>query len=233
MERQEPGERGRADQLVEGVVAADVLADGHERARRVEQPGRVQAAGLFEHRLAGAETLRECGDDGCRHPGPGRQRSASDRHVVQRGLATNSAGGGRHECAGGHHGGVEVARDPDHDLVLGRRHVRGIADLYGQAGEVPRDEEAFAHEEADGQLRVAARRPHRHRDVDRRLARPGNADGHGLLAREAVWSALRHAVAHGEHRARGSGAIVGREAGRAGAPSWPQSSGGRRQDRAT
>ena len=48
----------RADELVERVVAADVLADGDELARGREQAGRVEAAGLVEGALGGAKQVR-------------------------------------------------------------------------------------------------------------------------------------------------------------------------------
>ena len=44
VERQLPGEQAAADELVERVVAADVLAQREERARRVEQARRVEPA---------------------------------------------------------------------------------------------------------------------------------------------------------------------------------------------
>ena len=55
MERHRAGKDLRADQLVERVVATDVLAHRDELARRREQPGRVEPAGLVEGALRGTE----------------------------------------------------------------------------------------------------------------------------------------------------------------------------------
>ena len=47
-----------ADDLVHGVVAADVLGTLEQRAVEVEEPGRVQAARLVEDGLGGAQAVR-------------------------------------------------------------------------------------------------------------------------------------------------------------------------------
>ena len=49
VERQRSGQHCAADQLVERVVAADVLAEHDQGAGRVEQSGRVEPAGRLEH----------------------------------------------------------------------------------------------------------------------------------------------------------------------------------------
>ena len=54
---------GPADDLVDGVVATDVLAHDQHAALRVEQCGAVQAAGAGEHLLLGAQLLRHRGQD--------------------------------------------------------------------------------------------------------------------------------------------------------------------------
>src|SRR5439155_6754755 len=46
-----PGEQGRADELVDGVVPADVLPHGDERAVTPEPTGGMDGAGPLEHRL--------------------------------------------------------------------------------------------------------------------------------------------------------------------------------------
>ena len=66
-QREEPVERGAADDLVHRVVAADVLAHDQELAVGVEEAGRVQAAGP--------------GEGGLAQTGPGRAAS-SDRATV-------------------------------------------------------------------------------------------------------------------------------------------------------
>ena len=58
VERHRAGEDLRADQLVDGVVATDVLAQREQLALGREQPGRVQPTGLIERALSGAQQVR-------------------------------------------------------------------------------------------------------------------------------------------------------------------------------
>jgi hypothetical protein len=58
VERQLPGEHLRPDELVQGVVASDVLADREELAARGEQGSGMQPAGLIEGALGSAQELR-------------------------------------------------------------------------------------------------------------------------------------------------------------------------------
>ncbi len=58
MQRELAREQPPADELVERVVAADVLAQDDEPAAGVEQAGRVEAARLLEHLLRLPEPLR-------------------------------------------------------------------------------------------------------------------------------------------------------------------------------
>ena len=54
-----PARNGRADELVQGVVPADVLAEVEQPAVGVEQRRGVQAAGAVEGPLRGAQRLGE------------------------------------------------------------------------------------------------------------------------------------------------------------------------------
>ncbi len=66
-----------ADDLVDGVVAADVFADDEQLARRgVEQRRRVQPARLVEHGLPGAQRVGQR-DEQSRHPRRRRRSTTS------------------------------------------------------------------------------------------------------------------------------------------------------------
>ena len=90
---------------------------------------------------------------------------------------------------------VERPGEPDDDAVVGRPMRGRIAELDA-ADLVPVDQ-AFGPQEADGQLVLVARRPHRHGDRDRLLARSGSADLERLLADDPVGADLERAAAHG------------------------------------
>ena len=57
-QRQRVAHQHPPDDLVDGVVSADIFGDVDERAVAGEQAGRVQAAGFVEHRLPRAQPLR-------------------------------------------------------------------------------------------------------------------------------------------------------------------------------
>ena len=56
-QRNPPGEELRADQFIDGVVPADILAEREHLAGRVEERGRVQPAGLIEDGLGPPQPL--------------------------------------------------------------------------------------------------------------------------------------------------------------------------------
>ena len=66
-ERQQPVEERAADDLVERVVAADVLATQSSSPVGGEEPGGVQPAGRLECRLRVAEPVGELDDQRGRH----------------------------------------------------------------------------------------------------------------------------------------------------------------------
>src|SRR6266571_3259346 len=62
-QRQPRIQEGPADDLVDRIVAADVLAEVDELATRREQAGGVETSGPLEHSLARAEAIDEAGED--------------------------------------------------------------------------------------------------------------------------------------------------------------------------
>src|SRR5207244_7317997 len=96
-QRQLAVEEGPAGDLVDRVVAADVLAQGHELATGREETGRVQTAGRVEYALPAAQLLRE----GRQHRGLDaravRQRRVIVRERLHRRRAADTAGGAREE----------------------------------------------------------------------------------------------------------------------------------------
>ena len=119
-ERQPPLPQRPADHLVHRVVAPDVLARGERLSRRVEEAGRMQAAGAQERGLA--QTVgqgRRAAND--RRPDRPAADGAMHRDLLQRALAADAARGGRIEAP---RAGVAQQR------ALHLDHVRG--EVVGQ-----------------------------------------------------------------------------------------------------
>src|SRR5439155_4671523 len=76
-QRQATVEKRAADDLVDRVVTADVLAKKLELATAVEQPGRVQAPGRFEDALLLTESVRKARQ----HRGVDRRTDGEERAV--------------------------------------------------------------------------------------------------------------------------------------------------------
>ena len=89
----------RADELVERVVPADVLAQGEQLAARREEARGVEAAGLVERPLGGAEEVRQGQDHVASHDRPVGDRLGPDGNLVERRLAANPARRRRDEMA--------------------------------------------------------------------------------------------------------------------------------------
>ncbi len=85
VQRQRPGKRSLADELVEGVVAPDILAQRHELAVRRKQAGRVEAASGLERLLRRAQCLGQRAGSSPRHVGP--SGSGSQRRTTSSMLA--------------------------------------------------------------------------------------------------------------------------------------------------
>ena len=118
-ERQHALDEGPADDLVHGVVPADVLPDAPELAVRGEEAGRMEAAGQVEGRLRGPQPPGERGHDveGDREIAVDARRIDGDG--LERALAADAA----------RRRGVERALHP--------REVRaGRVDLHDVRGEV-------------------------------------------------------------------------------------------------
>ena len=113
-ERQQPVEERAADDLVERVVAADVLAHAEQLAVGGEEPGRVQPAGRLECRLCLAEPVGELSDQRRLDPKVALDPRRLDRHGVERALAADAARGR----------GVEAALQPARRRHRGRRRRR-------------------------------------------------------------------------------------------------------------
>jgi hypothetical protein len=190
------GEQPVPDELVEGIVAADVLAQHHEGSRRVEQARCMEPAGRPEDGLALAQPAGQ-GEQQLRvHHGAVRDRRAAHPELVERRLAADPAGGRGHEVARRDGGRVQRAGQPDHDLVVGVGAGRGIPELHAR-DVVTRADQSLRQQESDGELRLVTRGAHRDGHVDRVLARPRRANRHGFLAGQAIVADLGGARAPG------------------------------------
>ena len=188
VERQPPRQHLAADELVERVVAADILAQLEELAIGGEQPGRVEPPGRLEHRLGRAQTVRQRQDHLARHHRPRRQRVTADRDLVERCLAADPARRRRDEVPLRDERRVERARQAHQHLVIGLGGARRVPerDIH-HLGAV---DQPFRAQEPDRQLRLVAGRAHRDRDLDGLLPRAGRADRHRLLAHQPVRASL-------------------------------------------
>ena len=81
MERQRTREDLRPDELVEGVVPADVLADRDQLAARREERRRVQPAGLVERLLGGPQQVGQ-GERSRTVARPDRPAATSQRNAT-------------------------------------------------------------------------------------------------------------------------------------------------------
>ena len=122
MERHRLGENLRPDDLVQCVVPADVLAEDEQLARRAEERGGVQPAGLLERALGGAEEIRQGKDDRAGDDRTVRDRVGADRDLVEGGLAADPARRRRDEVPLGDPRGIEGPREVDRHLVVGLVH---------------------------------------------------------------------------------------------------------------
>ncbi len=172
MQRHGAGGQARADDLVERVVAPDVLAQDDQLAGRVEQRGRVQAARALEAGLH--EPVGQRGEQVARDLGAGRGRRGVDGDLLERALAAHPARRRRVE-------------GPRARLAHERAgHLDGVArEVGGRLGPARTVDQALPEEEAQGELLVVPWRPHR--DGQRP---PVDADLERLLARDGVGDAV-------------------------------------------
>ena len=178
------GEQPGAGDLVDGVVAADVLADDEHLAVSRGETGRVHTAGAVEQRLALPEQVGEPSDD----IGP-RQRSgppgAGHRERRVEGVAAAHAARRRAGADGlvlvRHGGGRRVEGDGDDvELLLGPQ--RGV----GAVGHPVRPAEPLVVDPPGGELEVVTGRAHGRPHPVRGGAGPLEADLEGLLDRHPV-----------------------------------------------
>ena len=168
-ERQQPVEKGAADHLVQRVVAADVLADAQQLALGGEEPGRVQPARCLEGRLCLAEPVGKLDDQRRLDPQVALHPRRLDRDGLERALAADTARGR----------GVEAALQPA-EVCIGRVDVDRVdGEIVGHAG--GERVQSLREAEAERELLVVPRRPHRHRH-----GRAADSDLERLLDRDDV-----------------------------------------------
>ena len=198
VERQLAGQQPAPDELVQGVVPADVLAQRDERPVGGEQPRRVEAAGGTEDGLTVAEARRQREQRRRGHDRAVRDGRAADLHLVQRGLAADAAGRRGHEVAARDACRVQGPGQADHDVVVGAGVGPRIRDVDGD--DVPAAvDQALRQQEPGRELRLVTRGAHGDRDVDGVLPGAAGADRHGLLAGQPVVAGLGHAGAPRRH----------------------------------
>ncbi len=172
MQRHAPIEQRRPDHLVDRIVPADVLAHVEQRTGRVEQARRVEAPGLFEHRLRGPDLLRHAQDRRggkreltAREPGTALHLDGLDRPLPA------YAAAGRHvEVAGQRRRIDRVSKGDRHDIVFLRADVPAVPQVDDRAAitDQPLTEQESGHEQE-----VVTRRPHGDRNRDLRAASLG------------------------------------------------------------
>src|SRR4051812_17663767 len=99
MERHRPREHLRTDELVEGVVPTDVLAEREQLAGGREERSGVETAGLVERALRRAKKIRQGEDDGASDDRAIGNRVAPNDDLVERRLAADAARGRGDEVA--------------------------------------------------------------------------------------------------------------------------------------
>src|ERR1051326_8200905 len=143
----------RADQLVDGVVAADVFAYAKQISMDIKQSCCVDRAGLRERLLRGRQRVGKCMDD--RRRDARRRRHARSVHTqrIDRRLPAHAAGRRRVEVALQSLQVDRIAHIDAHDV---RRSP--LADRL----ELARDR--LREEKDGGEIEVVARSPHRDRN---------------------------------------------------------------------
>ena len=183
-----------AHDLVDGVVATDVLTDRDESSLGGEQSRGVQPTGAIEDLLRLPEGVREAEHRLDGHRRPRRDRSASHLDVVEGRFAADTAGRRRVEVPLQQ---VEVERTVQrdrHDVVLLILAGKGVA--VGDPAHIPWGDQAFREQEPDGELEVAARCPHRDGHRSLLLSRTLHADLERLLRGQRVGSLRPDPVVH-------------------------------------
>ena len=167
-----------ADHLVDGIVAADVLAHHEERAVGRDQRGGMQAAGAGEHRLGGHQAIHQAAEEGGRETRRVVQRRRRGEGVLDRRLAAHAAARAGEEVAAQRLevDGDAVAQGDADDIVFrgGVGHDGAVADGDDVGGAL---DDPLRHQKAARQLAVVAGRAHDHRqrgavqlDLERLLA---------------------------------------------------------------
>ena len=182
-EREVPGEQLGADQLVDGIVPADVFERADEPARRVEERDRVQTARLVEQALHSPELVWKPENRRRRDDRPVAERSALDVDHVQRRFAADAAA----------RRGVEVALRPELELASDRDADDVVVLLFTGNAAITNaldiclaGDQALGEEEAGGEREVVAGRAHRDRDAALLGTGLIDPDLHRLFRREAV-----------------------------------------------
>ena len=129
MRREPARERPGADELVDRVVTADVLAQLDELATRREEGCGMEAARRLEDGLGGPHHARHGLQHGAADRRTGGQRLDPGHELIGRGPATDAAAGRGHEVPVSDRGQVDRPWRPDEDLVVGLGVRRGVAEL--------------------------------------------------------------------------------------------------------
>src|SRR5918998_2434550 len=178
---QPPLEKSPSEELVGGVVAADVLPQRHEPPLRVEERGSVQPARRLEEPLRLTQLLRQGVDGLCGYLRSGWDHGApAQLELLQASLAAHAAGARGVEVALQEAGVVVVAAAELHvyDVVaLLGIHV-GVDAVADPSYVLGGGDHALAVQEPGGELEVGARRSHGYGD-----GQPGAAGDEAHLHR--------------------------------------------------
>ena len=162
------------DELVDRVVAADVLAYLADRAVGTGEGGAVEPARDVEERLHRPQAVGQRNEGPDRHRRTRADRRAGDGELIERRLAADTTARTRGERPGA---GLEIDGPPNPDgddvvllLHVGRQAVPHLREVVGVV------DDPFGQAEARGELEVVPRGPHDHgeRPGARSATRPGS-----------------------------------------------------------
>ena len=195
VERHRAGEDLRADQLVERVVAADVLAHREELAARREQ-ARPRGGRRSRRTRAGRRAAGRAGRGSPSARRPARRGSGSARRAtssiealpqIPHDAVATKCRSATFESSNGRDSRTD-------DRVVGLAQRRRVAGRSYRSTSWPSSRPSVRRK-PDRELGLVAGRPHRDRDRDRVLARAGGPDLERRLADDAVVADLERVAA--------------------------------------
>jgi 2,5-diamino-6-(ribosylamino)-4(3H)-pyrimidinone 5'-phosphate reductase len=198
------GPEPRADHLVHGVVAADVLPEELELALPREETGGVEPSRLAEHRLVPPEPVGERHEHGRIRQPRGSHGGCMREDAIDAGLAAHPAARAREQGTIGFRS--PACRDAfrEHHVHGVPLRVGGIVDVAQRAEIVGPVDDPLGVEEARDEIEIVARRPHRHGDgraldpdLERLLDRHDVPVANGALGRDPPEVDRRGAEWHG------------------------------------